>query len=136
MFSMSREFRRSIGEDTHRLGRGCTTALVEKGRRIAASSTERQSVVAFALKAGRVVSIGVNSYRKTHPRQAHYARIVGQPRKEFLHAEIAALVRAKTAVDTLVVLRFDKEGNPALAKPCAICQLAIAAAGITNVVHT
>ncbi len=87
----------------------------------------KQRVIAIATKRNRIVAIGRNSYVKTHPRQAHFARLAGQPKKEYLHAEIAALIRAPRDADTLFVLRFDKQGNPACAAPCPVCRLAIAA---------
>ena len=46
-------------------------------------------------KRGRVLSIGKNSYVKTHPLQARYATQVGEPSKVFLHAEVDAIVKCK-----------------------------------------
>jgi tRNA(Arg) A34 adenosine deaminase TadA len=42
-------------------------------------------------KRGRVLSIGKNSYIKTHPYQAKCAEEVGEGYKVFLHAEIDAI---------------------------------------------
>lgn len=87
---------------------------------------------------GRILSIGQNSYVKTHPLQAEHARKAGQPLRQFLHAEIHAIVRCRdlTRAHSIFVSRWDAKGEPVLAKPCAICQSAIEAAGIKFVEYT
>ena len=44
---------------------------------------------------GNVLSMGNNSYIKTHPMQAKYANQVNEPHKVFLHAEIHAIIKCK-----------------------------------------
>ncbi len=87
---------------------------------------------------GRIVSMGKNSYIKTHPLQAKYARRVGLEEKVFLHAEVDALVRLKdwSKAHRIVITRYNKHGQPMLAKPCQVCQHAIKMAGIGYVEHT
>lgn len=89
-------------------------------------------------KRGRVISIGQNSYVKTHPLQAKYADKVGLPDKQFLHAEIHAIIRCKdlSKAHKIFISRWNKKGEPVLAKPCPVCQSAIEAAGIEIVEHT
>ena len=89
-------------------------------------------------KRGKVLSIGKNSYVKTHPYQAKCAQKVGLPDKQFLHAEIHAIVKCKKLdkAHKIVVMRFDKEGEEKNAKPCPVCQSAIEAAGIKIIEHT
>jgi len=89
-------------------------------------------------KRGKVLSIGKNSYVKTHPYQAKCAQRVGLPDKQFLHAEIHAIVRCRRLekAHRIVVMRFDSEGGEKNAKPCPVCQSAIEAAGIKIVEHT
>jgi tRNA(Arg) A34 adenosine deaminase TadA len=89
-------------------------------------------------KRGRVISVGQNSYVKTHPLQALHAQKAGLPEKQFLHAEIHAIIRCKdlTKAHRIFVSRWDSKGNPALAKPCPVCVSAIEAAGIQIVEHT
>jgi tRNA(Arg) A34 adenosine deaminase TadA len=89
-------------------------------------------------KKGRVLSIGKNSYFKTHPLQNRHACKVGLPDKQFLHAEIHAIARCRflERAHRIVVMRFDREGNPRNAKPCPVCQSAIEASGIKHVEHT
>jgi tRNA(Arg) A34 adenosine deaminase TadA len=87
---------------------------------------------------GRVLSIGQNSYIKTHPYQAKIAKQVGHEDKIFLHAEIHAITRCKdlTKAHKISIFRYDKRGNPVLAKPCNICKTAIDVAGIQHIFHT
>jgi tRNA(Arg) A34 adenosine deaminase TadA len=89
-------------------------------------------------KRGRIISVGQNSYVKTHPLQAKHAVQVGLPDKQFLHAEIHAIVRCRdlSKAHRIFVSRWDSKGNPALAKPCPVCISAIEAAGIEIVDHT
>lgn len=89
-------------------------------------------------KRGRVLSVGYNSYSKTHPVQKMYADMCGLPHKVYLHAEISAILKLKQPwkAYSIHVERYDSEGNPVNAKPCVICQKAIEAAGITNVEWT
>lgn len=78
-------------------------------------------------KKGNVLSIGKNSYVKTHPLQSKYAQQVGEEHKIFLHAEIHAITKCKNLDDAhrIVITRYDRAGKPAMAKPCKICQKAI-----------
>lgn len=89
-------------------------------------------------KRGRVISMGQNSYVKTHPLQAHYAKKTGEPYREFLHAEIHAIARCSdlTRAHRIKIFRFLEDGTPAMAKPCRVCCSAIEAAGIKVVEHT
>jgi tRNA(Arg) A34 adenosine deaminase TadA len=89
-------------------------------------------------KRGRIISVGQNSYVKTHPLQAKHAVQVGLPDKQFLHAEIHAIVRCRdlSKAHRIFVSRWDSKGNPALAKPCPVCISAIESAGIEVIEHT
>mgnify|MGYP003340732514 FL=1 len=88
-------------------------------------------------KRGRLLSVGTNSYEKTHPYQKHCAVMVGHSFKEYLHAEIQAILRAKDQrIHKITVERYNKNGEPMLAKPCPICQYAINAFCITEVEYT
>lgn len=86
---------------------------------------------------GRVISIGHNSYTKTHPRQAQMAKLAGLEVKQHLHAEIAAIIKSKDKnIHKIKIERYDSEGNPKLAAPCPVCQMAIKLAGIKFVEYT
>ena len=88
-------------------------------------------------KRGRLISVGENSYRKTHPVQASLAKSVGLPEKCFLHAEVLALLRAgDKKVHRIRVERFDADGNPANAEPCPVCKQAIRQWGVAYTEYT
>lgn len=75
-------------------------------------------------KRGRPLSIGKNSYTKTHPLMASTAAKVGQPCRIYLHAEVDALVKCRD-IDRaykMVVMRHNRQGKTMNAKPCLICQ--------------
>jgi len=85
---------------------------------------------------GQIVSRATNSYSKTHPKQAKYANECGEPLKVFLHAEMAALVKAKGKGYKIVIERYNSRGEARLAAPCPICQRAIAESDIQIVEYT
>lgn len=108
--------------------------LLEVG---AKTDNARPNVVAFALdRKGRLISIGFNSYVKTHPYQQRCARKAGDQFKQYLHAEISAIIKAKQQVHSIVVVRISRAGDFMLAKPCKVCYLAIQEAGIKNVYYS
>lgn len=87
---------------------------------------------------GDVLSIGQNSYVKTHPLQAKHAEKVGLPCKQFLHAEVHAITRCKQLHKAyrISIFRYSKSGEPVNAKPCPVCMSAIAATNIKVIEHT
>ena len=89
-------------------------------------------------KRGKVLSIGQNSYLKTHPEQAKWANKVGRADAIYLHAEIAAIIRCPdiSRAHSILVTRYGKNGLPGLAAPCSICASAIAATPIKLIRHT
>lgn len=89
-------------------------------------------------KRGKVLSIGKNSYCKTHPLQKKHANDVGLPEKIYLHAEVHAIVKCRDLAKAhkIMITRYDSDGNPKNAKPCPVCVSAIEAAGIKVVYHT
>ena len=89
-------------------------------------------------KRGNVLSIGNNSYVKSHPLQAKHAFKMGEPHKINLHAEIHAITRLKNTKGAykIIVFRYGRNGDPILAKPCNICMSAIRATNIKIIEHT
>ena len=87
---------------------------------------------------GRVLSVGQNSYIKTHPLQAHHAHKAGLPEKLFLHAEVHAITRCKdlSRAHRILITRYNRDGEPVLAAPCPVCVSAIEASGIKRIEHT
>lgn len=98
--------------------------------RVAAIITDRR---------GKLISLGVNSFKKSHPRQAYYANKVGKQHKIYLHAELDAIIKLnskKQKAHTIYIARTDKQGNPCCSKPCEICQMAIKDVGIKRILYT
>lgn len=86
---------------------------------------------------GRIIAVAQNSYHKTHPKQAQHAAAVGQPYKQTLHAEIAALIKSRRhAVHSIEIERYGVDGSPRTAKPCPVCERAIRLAGVERVSYT
>lgn len=83
---------------------------------------------------GKFLSRAKNSYTKSHPLQAHFASLVGEPKRIFLHAEIAALLKAGT--EKVHTLELWSPDAPSV-HPCKICSKAITAFGVKKVIlHT
>lgn len=104
-----------------------------------AMSLKRYQITAIIYdKRGRVLSVGQNSYVKTHPLQAHHARKAGEPYRQFLHAEVHAIARCPdiNQAHTMKIFRFLEDGSPALARPCRICESAIQSTPIKVITHT
>jgi len=103
------------------------------------SRKQKQLITAVIYdKKGKVLSIGQNSYVKTHPIQFHHAKKVNLTEKMFLHAEIAAIVRCKDikSAHRMFVSRWYKDGTEANAKPCPVCMSAIRSTNIRIIDHT
>lgn len=98
---------------------------------------QRRLYAVITNKRGRILSEGTNSYIKTHPTQQHYATKVNLPDKNFLHAEMAAMVKIRNGTPhSIYVARVDAHNEPCIAKPCPVCYLAIREAGIKEVFYT
>lgn len=101
----------------------------------ASLSTFRQQVGAIIVKGGNVISTGYNKTR--------YSKKTGK-KWTSIHAEEDAILSAmakpnglkRLAGSTLYVSRILKNGQTALAKPCATCQQLINAVHIKKVIHT
>lgn len=113
-------------------------SIFEHGRKLLQNRVgeQKQSLVAIVLKKRKIVSVGYNSYCKTHPSQAAFARGVGQEKRIYIHAEISALLKAPKGSDTIIILRLNKNGELGNAKPCPICSEAIKQFGITKIIHS
>lgn len=89
-------------------------------------------------KRGRVLSVGSNSYIKTHPLQAKHATQAGEPYKVFLHAEVHSITKCRdlSKAYRISIFRYLEDGSPADARPCPICCSALKAANIKIIEHT
>ena len=80
------------------------------------------------------LSSGENSYVKTHPLQAHFATLVNEPKKQYLHAEIATLLKA--GIDKVRSLRIINESTMlGDSEPCKVCRKAIQAFGVKKIIY-
>ena len=89
-------------------------------------------------KRGMVLSVGKNSYSKTHTFQAKHAAKVGLEKKIYIHAEIDSILHCRdlSKAHKISVFRYGANGRPLNAKPCPICMSAIEEAGIKHIEYT
>ena len=107
-------------------------------------STRKKFIIkATALdKKGVVLASALNDYFKSSPYQKSLSLRAGlSEMRTSVHAEVLCLVRAKRLhpnkrVHTLLIERYDSEGKPRLAKPCASCELAIRDSEVQVVLYT
>jgi len=99
---------------------------------------DSNTTVAVYDNRNRILAVAQNSFIKTHPKQARFAKQANLPKACYLHAEVLAIIRAlKHGIPYKIKIeRYFKNGMPALAKPCPICELAIKEAGIHYVEYT
>lgn len=101
--------------------------------------SQQQNITALVYdKKGKLISMGKNSYVKTHPLQARAAKEVGEDYKIYLHAEVDALRRLKdwSRAHKMVITRTKRDGTHGNAHPCKVCQRVIKLAGINVIEHT
>jgi deoxycytidylate deaminase len=110
--------------------------LLDTARRILQHTADPggQRHCALAYRGSSLLAIGFNSYRCTHPIQSSFARRTS-PNRNYLHAEIDALLRSRGAT-LLVVARINKKGQLVNSKPCIVCQAAINTYDIKKVIHS
>lgn len=88
-------------------------------------SLNKEKVFAVLERKGKPVCTAVNSYTRSHKRQRDYADRAGFPKKVYLHAEIAALIKSRCRGDTMYVYRLNRKGELLPSRPCPVCQLAL-----------
>ena len=98
--------------------------------------TQHQHITAIIYdKKGRILSIGKNSYIKTHTLMYKISKQLNPsetPKRIYIHAEIDAIVKCENLDKAykILVVRINAAGEKALAKPCPICMSAIVKSGI------
>lgn len=108
--------------------------MLSRAADIAKQSTERHKHGALIYKSGRVLGIGINTFRNRHPTMdIPFSRYT-------VHAEIAALrstgYRDNLQGATVYVARINREGGFMNSEPCAPCEQALMANGIKRVVFS
>lgn len=100
---------------------------------------KRYEIIATAFdKKGRIIGAGVNDYQKSHPLAKYFSIKAGMSDKRyFIHAELAAILSAgKKNVHSILVQRFQNNGDMACAKPCPSCTEMLKAFGVKFVRYT
>lgn len=80
-------------------------------------------------KQGRLLTVQTNDYERSSRMMRFFAKMVNDPYRLVDHAEIRAIdyVRKRgKKVAKLIVTRYNKQGELVNAKPCEVCQAAIA----------
>ena len=97
----------------------------------------RYTIYAYCYdKHNKLISTGCNSYHKSHPLQAYFAKKVGRPEQIYLHAEIQAILNAKEKQIYSICIARGWNHNTKNARPCPICMEAIKAFGIKKITYT
>lgn len=84
---------------------------------------------------GRIIAIGENTI-KTHPMMKKWSLKTNLKHKIHLHAEISALVRSYRPSYSLMVIRLNRKGEFAMAKPCPLCLAAILDARVKHLYYS
>lgn len=89
-------------------------------------------------KKGNILGAGINDYHKSHPLMKIYNEKSGDHKEKiYLHAEMVACLRSGTKViHSVLVQRFNQQGNPALAKPCLTCMCMLKDFGVKMIRYT
>lgn len=115
--------------------------LVEHKKQVQDIQTKNYFVGAVLMdKQGRILSLGFNSFYKTHPYQKKLSdsiKVKNKERQIYIHAEVSALVKCNSVPHTLIIARIGMdESIYRLAKPCPLCQEAIRQSSIKKVYYT
>ncbi len=92
-------------------------------------------------KGRKHLASGYNTLTKTHPLQHHYASLVGKPDAIYLHAEMAAIVEARSkGIDltgsSAYVFRRGLAGDVRMCRPCIVCMEALKDFGVNTIIYT
>jgi len=88
-------------------------------------------IAAFLYRNGKLIRIGINGSKCSPRFVRHYKNGIAYS----AHAEMDALSVAKPG-DTLIVIRWLKNGERVMAKPCRFCQSKIKQAKLSSVKYT
>jgi len=100
-------------------------------KRFSKKSEYRIQMACFILNKGKCIGRGVNSL-KSHPKWNYGLNVS-------IHAEISAIIntRKDRIYGTIAfIYRETKKGNPALARPCEKCLLALKSFGVKQIIYS
>lgn len=108
--------------------------LVAKSLRLANANKFRH--FSYLLLGKKIVSIGLNNMKKTHPLGARY-----NSQFPYIHSEINSIVRSDMKVTelkncTMVNIRLGKKGGLLLSRPCNSCARILADFQIGEVLYS
>lgn len=102
------------------------------------SDIEKHKIGAILVFKKGIISTGYNK-RKSHPLQYKYNQYRSDFKRKsnFIHAEIDCLknIREVPKGSTLFIGRFDRNGNPAMCRPCEACLHMIMLCNIREIVY-
>lgn len=121
--------------------------LIQIAQNLHYKKSGRNFHVSFILKNNQLLALGVNNYKKSHPKHkmgAYYSRKGdGQLYEACMHSEVAAMKIFASKFGhldlsglTLFNVRLGINGEPMLSAPCKNCEKLIDAAGCNNILHT
>lgn len=89
-------------------------------------------------KRGIPITTQRNSYSKSHPLQFYFSKKAGlHEDRVYLHSELNACIKSNgRKIYSILVQRFDADGNPADARPCPSCIEALKAYGVQKAMWT
>jgi tRNA(Arg) A34 adenosine deaminase TadA len=95
--------------------------LLQLARSVTSNLEHHWKHVSFILDGKHVVSVGWNQPFKTHPLAYKW-----RYRYNAIHSELHAIISFDGSIPalrklSLVNIRIDRKGNPALAAPCNVC---------------
>lgn len=106
---------------------------INRALTLANLGTMRQKHGAVIVSGGRVVSVGINTYRND-PRHAVPSDALS------VHAELAAIKALGIGADfrgmTMYVARINSAGKAMLSRPCTECWSRLTRLGFKEVIHT
>lgn len=105
-------------------------SFLDRAARVASTSTERQKHGCVIVKGGRVISVGVNTFRN-HPNN-----VSNPDRESSFHAEINTMRGLDVSGSTVYVARVNNRGQAKLSKPCLECYKALKEAGVKRIIWT
>lgn len=107
-------------------------SMLNRARQVAKTSTCKTMHGAVIVKGGRVISVGVNSYRN------HPLTVTTPSSESSTHAEIAAMKACNTDLRGCIIYiaRVNRKGEDRMSMPCVECNKAIIKAGFKKIVYT
>jgi deoxycytidylate deaminase len=102
-------------------------------------SRKRYQLIATCFdRKGKVLGAGVNEYNRSHPLMKHFSLQAGESEEKiYKHAELSAVLSCGNKdIHSILVQRYQANGDPANAMPCRTCQEMLKSFGVKVVKYT